>query len=78
MKKTVYFNSQQRDPNLQAHQAHQVQDVINVVTNLRDIFLTENSELIAKIDSEQIHFVTWNNGNYLIAVIQLSYYERQV
>jgi hypothetical protein len=73
MKKTIYFNSQQNAPNLQTHQ---IQEVINAVTSLRDVFLAEISESIARIDSEQIHFVTWNNGTYLIAVIQLSYYEK--
>jgi hypothetical protein len=73
MKKTVYFNSQQRSPSLPVHQ---IEEAITAATNLRDEFLILNSELIAKIDDEHIQFVKWGNDGYIIAVIKLTYYPK--
>jgi hypothetical protein len=73
MKKTVYFNSQEQTPNLSPQQ---ISAAIDAVTSLRDNFLLSNSAMIAKIDNEQIQFVTWNNFACIIAVITLTYYEK--
>jgi DNA-binding protein len=74
MKKTMYFCSQQVNQHLQGSQ---IVEAIKIATDLRDSFLQENEKTIAKIDSEQIQFVLWNNSTYLIAVIQLNFYEKQ-
>jgi hypothetical protein len=73
MRKTTYFNSQEKCPNFQATQ---IQDVIDAVTGLRDSFVSDNSEIIAKIDSENMQFIFYNNNNFIIAIIQLNYYQK--
>jgi hypothetical protein len=73
MQITIYFNSQQKAPSVPTQN---VQEAINAATSLRDEFLVANSEEIAKIVSEQIHFIHWQNDSYIIAVIQLTYYQK--
>jgi hypothetical protein len=75
MKKTVYFNSHQVYPNGHPN----IPDIINAVTGLRDAFLEENRGVIAKIEDEQIQFISLpGNVHYAVAIITLAYYEKQI
>lgn len=71
MKKTMYFTGTN-------HNTGQLEQAIKTATDKRDIFLKENKENIAKIDSEEIIITAWNgnNGN-VIPTIKLTYYSKQ-
>lgn len=67
MKKTVYFTSKN-------HSAQQVDLAIQDAVNKRDTWLSTNTNIIGKIDNEDLKFHTWNGGQHVFAIILLTYY----
>jgi hypothetical protein len=70
MKKNVYFTA----PN---HNTQELGVAIKNAVDQRDEWLNINKNSIAKIDNEEIKFVTWNNINqHVMVTIQLTYYPK--
>lgn len=70
MKKTVYFTSKNQT-------AQQVELAIQDAVQKRDTWLSENMKIIAKVDSEDLKFMNWNNNQYVFAIILLTYYPKK-
>ncbi len=71
MKKTVYFTGVN-------HSTAQLDTAIKTATDKRDAFLKENENNIAKIESEDIIFTTWNSNNAnVMPTIKLTYYPKK-
>lgn len=69
MKKTVYFTSKN-------HAAQNTEQAIQDAVNKREAWLTENKDIVAKIDNEDLKFSNWNNGQHVFAIILLTYYPK--
>lgn len=71
MKKTVYFTSKNQA-------AQQVEIAIQEAITKRDSWLSQNNNIIAKIDNEDIKFMNWNSANqHVIVTILLTYYPKK-
>jgi len=67
MKKTQYFVG----PNQAMNQFPQA---VHTAVQLRDQFLTENKDKIAKIEEEDLFVTKWANDQHVFVTIKLSYY----
>jgi hypothetical protein len=71
MKKTKYFITP-------GHQAHDLGNAIKDCEQKRDLFLSENENLIATVEAEDIKINYYSgNMNSVSVVIQLTYYLKE-
>lgn len=70
MKKTIYFTGVNQ-------QMQQLEAGIKTATDKRDAWLSENKDIIGKIDSEDIKITPWHGNNlHVMVTIQLTYYPK--